>query len=181
MKKLAICLTTSLSVLAFPIPVNAQKKPDNKPGLEATFAGSYNGTFLCEFGEMGLTLILKSPTKFTPDDFTGNPCRSAAGRCNNEMTEKSKNARKISGVVHVFPMNDNSEAPSGVFEVTGRIDKISKQLFKMEMERGKGFGFPDNYASSSLTAVWANGTIHLQPIEPRCQKLFLVKPPGGLN
>ena len=154
--------------------VMAQDAPSEMTDPNDIIAGTYAGTFICSFGEMGMSLSINT---VAPAPFNALPgsCKSGAGPCNEARASRLASLRAIDGVLNFFPTAGNPGAPSGAFRVSGLAETAAAPDYQIELSAGEWIVQPLGFGSSAMTANLANGVMTGTPTAAGCTSLKMQK------
>ena len=142
-------LLSGIFLFAGALAQQNQLRPLKVISAEGTYAGSY----LCDEGEQGVIMTLKSISD-TPDD---------------------KDMHSVSGLINFFPTVGNPSAPVGAFEVNGTIQFHGDTASDLILQAGKWVQQPENYQASGLRVWMLNGKIFGKPTIADCHSMKMTK------
>ena len=143
------------------------------PEQAAAIDGTFAGTFLCNTGELGMTLTLKDAGAATPRDLKKTPCRSGAGPCNDREAARLKNARKLTGVVNFFPTVGNPKGAAGAFRVVGALEYVPPAINRISLRPDVWLQRSSALGATGLTGTMIDDRIHGTPTADGCYALRL--------
>ncbi|MDN3645852.1 hypothetical protein QWY75_06505 [Pontixanthobacter aestiaquae] len=148
---------------------------DQHPINEIT--GHYAGTFICGFGEVGMTLTINDAGP-APEDALPGQCRSGAGPCNDARAFRLASLRSIDGVLNFFPTAANPDAKAGSFKVSGLAEIANAPAYQIELKPGEWIEKPERFGASAMEATIVDGEMVGKPTAPGCYTLRLRKLSG---
>ncbi|WP_209347218.1 hypothetical protein [Pontixanthobacter sp. CEM42] len=143
----------------------------------AEITGQYAGTFICGFGEVGMTLSIEDAGP-APFDALPGSCKSGAGPCNDARAIRLASLRSISGVLNFFPTAANPDAKAGAFKVSGLAEIANAPAYQIELKPGEWIDKPERFGASAMEATIVDGEMVGKPTAPGCYTLRLRKLSG---
>lgn len=154
--------------------VNAQDSVSVEQSPVAEIVGHYAGTFICGFGEVGMTLTLNDAGP-APFDALPGSCKTGAGPCNDARASRLASLRSISGVLNFFPTAANPDATAGAFKVSGLAETSRAPAYQIELKPGEWIDKPERFGASAMEATILDGDMVGKPTAPGCYSLKLRK------
>lgn len=153
------------ATLCFSAAASAQTVREPEPSEISALEGTYAGTFLCDSGEMGMSMTLRDtgPLEYR--------CRSATGRCNTER----KGKHELDAIINFFPTLNNPNAPSGAYRAHGEVNYRIKLLAQITLEPDVWIDQPEKFGASGLEASIVKGNVYGKPTAGGCLKLRMRK------
>lgn len=149
MNKSILIATATLLSIGNAHAQQKQLRPLKVISAEGTYAGSY----LCDTGEHGMTMTLKSISDMA----------------------NMKEEHIVQGVVNFFPTVGNPGGPAGAFEVSGTIQFHGDTASDLILKPGKWVVKPENYQTSGLRVWTLNGKMFGKPTIAGCHSLKMTK------
>ncbi|MXO89709.1 hypothetical protein [Pontixanthobacter aquaemixtae] len=171
---LALCSTMGLSAIG---TAAAQDAASTAASSAAEVEGHYAGTFVCGFGEVGMTLTVRDAGPAKWDALPGS-CKSGAGPCNDARAARLATLRSVDGVLNFFPTATNPDAKAGSFKVSGLVETANAPAYQIELNPGEWIEKPERFGASAMEATIFDGEMVGKPTAPGCYTLRLRKLSG---